>query len=537
MGVSPLDSESEFYRWSSNYQWLACDLEFSNDSGTEVHLTSYVNNLHPGHESLYRDIEKLVSKSIPLWNDCLVKGRNGFGDWRFQGQLGPIPLRILTWGIECENELPEWGPAFNVPSALRRSKYKELNAELQRLTTLREKNNRDEERLRWIKGNFEGLSDVVGREDMELPPLDSDIWRKAREYLELPEHKNGSTVPGAVPENWTQNPWFHITGKLRRLLHFKHPEPGITFSYEDWKTGKNSNKAIVDIVSERPGWDSTDPSSKILVPDFKPYNINLQDKFRKRGLQVIVQIESVELTPDNPVYYAGSWQLPGQLNEHIVAMTVFPYDVENIGNPQIAFREETHIHDRFYRYDEEQLTPGAKVHYNNNMHRPLHRYGKGPLLEVDALAQILGIPYLDLSRCQWGPRAFQNKGSVATPQGRLITFANVMEHRLKQFKLINPTMAGHYRAVKLYLVDPHYRICSTRNVPPQQHHWWANEVTGHFFHKNTTLPQELVDEILKGTQNWPMGMQEAKRHRLEMMKEHRWNDLVRIGSMPCYTFL
>ncbi|PTU23855.1 hypothetical protein P175DRAFT_0496982 [Aspergillus ochraceoroseus IBT 24754] len=33
--------KSEFYRWSSNYQCLPCD----------VHITSYINNLHPSHSS------------------------------------------------------------------------------------------------------------------------------------------------------------------------------------------------------------------------------------------------------------------------------------------------------------------------------------------------------------------------------------------------------------------------------------------------------------------------------------------------------
>jgi hypothetical protein len=536
-GVHPLHSESEFYRWSSNYQWLPCDIEFAKDTGTEVRLTSYINNLHPAHESLYRDIEKLISISIPLWNDCLIRGRSGFGNRRFQGQLGPVPLRILTYGIEWENELPEWGPSFNVPPEFRKMMYRKLNGEVQRINTLRKKTNEDKERLRWAQRRLEGFVDVVGKEDMELPPLDSDIWRKAREYLELPEDNNGSKALVAVPENWTQHPWLHIRRKLSRLLHFKHPEPGISFSYEDWKTGTNNNKAIIDIVSERPEWDSSDHLMKPVVPDFKPYTINLQDTFRKQGLQVIVQIESVELTPDNPVYYAGSWQLPGQLNEHIVAMTMFPYDVENIANPLISFRQETHIHDCFYRYDEEKLTPGGKIHYNDQMDRPLRRYGKHPLMEVDALTEILGFPPLHLYRDHWVPRAFQCKGSVTTPQGRLTTFPNVMEHRLENFKLVNPIIPGHYRVVKLHLVDPHYRVCSTRNVPPQQHHWWANEISNSFLLENTMLPQELVDEIFKGTENWPMGMEEAEKHRLQMMKEHRWNDLVRIGSMPGYTFM
>lgn len=534
MGVSPQQSDPEFYGWSSNYQWLPCDVEFSEDTGTKVRLTSYINNLHPGHRSLYRDIEKLISFSIPLWNDCMVRGGSDFSNW--QGQLGPVALRILTWGIEWENELPEWAPIFKVPPDFKKAKYRKLNAELHQLNALSKKTDKDEEKLRSVKKSLESYADLVGKEDMELPPSDSDVWQKAREYLELPEPNNGSTATVTAPEDWTRNTWSSILKKLRRLLHFKHPEPGMTFSFEDWKIGKNNNKAIIDIVSKRPEWDDS-VVDKIMVPDFKPYKIVLQDTFRTQGLQVIVQIDSVELTPDNPVYYAGNWQLPGQLNEHIVGVAVFPYDVENISNPRISFREETHIHDRLYRYNEEALIPGGKVHYINQLDRPLHRYGKHPLMEVDALAQILGIPHLHLCRDHYGPPAFQNKGSVTAPLGRLIAFPNVMEHRLKQFKLVNPTLLGHYRAVKLYLVDPHYRISSTRNVPPQQHHWWAQEVTTKVFQDNTALPQELVDEILKETGNWPMGMQEAKKHRLELMKEHRWNDLVRIGSMPSYTFI
>lgn len=534
MGVSPRRSDPGFYCWSSNYQWLPCDVEFSEDTGTKVRLTSYINNLCPAHGSLYCDIEKLISFSIPLWNDCLVRGGTGYSNW--QGQLGPVPLRILTWGIEWENELPEWATVFNVPPDFKKTKYKKLNAELQQLNSLSEKTDKDAERLRWVKKRLEDYADLVGKEDMELPPSDSDVWRKAREYLELPEADNGSSATVTAPENWRQHTWSYILQKLRRLLRFKHPEPGMTFSFEDWKTGKNNNKAIIDIVSERPEWDNS-VVDKIKVPDFKPYNIVLRDTFRTQGLQVIVQIDSVELTPDNPVYYAGSWQLPGQLNEHIVGVAVFPYDVENISNPRISFREETHIHDRLYRYNEEDLILGGKVHYNDQLERPVQRYGKHALMEVNALTQILGMPPLHLCRDHWGPRAFQNKGSVTAPLGRLVTFPNVMEHRLKQFKLVNPTLPGHYRAVKLYLVDLHYRVCSTGNVPPQQHQWWAKDISDHFFHKNTSLPQELVDEILKETGNWPMSMQEARQHRLETIKEHRWNDLVRIGSMPRYTFI
>lgn len=63
----------------------------------------------------------------------------------------------------------------------------------------------------------------------------------------------------------------------------------------------------------------------------------------------------------------------------------------------------------------------------------------------------------------------QTIGSATTPQGRLLAWPNALQHRLESFELIDKSRPGHRRCVVLYLVDPHYRICSTRNVPPQQH--------------------------------------------------------------------
>ena len=65
-------------------------------------------------------------------------------------------------------------------------------------------------------------------------------------------------------------------------------------------------------------------------------------------------------------------------------------------------------------------------------------------------------------------RSVQEIGSVALRQGRLVTFLNTMEHRLEGFKLRDQEKEGHVRWVTLMLVDPNYRICSTKNVPQQQ---------------------------------------------------------------------
>lgn len=58
--------------WSNTYQWLPANLKFTDDGG--VKFTSYINNLHPTkYRDIYETIEKLVEKSIPLWDQCLVR--------------------------------------------------------------------------------------------------------------------------------------------------------------------------------------------------------------------------------------------------------------------------------------------------------------------------------------------------------------------------------------------------------------------------------------------------------------------------------
>lgn len=54
-------------------------------------------------------------------------------------------------------------------------------------------------------------------------------------------------------------------------------------------------------------------------------------------------------------------------------------------------------------------------------------------------------------------------------------------------------------------MDPHYRICSTRNVPPQQESWWDGAGTG----------SEAPDGL--------MSLEEAKSLRLELMAERTTN--------------
>jgi len=40
----------------------------------------------------------------------------------------------------------------------------------------------------------------------------------------------------------------------------------------------------------------------------------------------------------------------------------------------------------------------------------------------------------------------------------MITFPSVLEYRLEPFQLLDPTLPGYYRTIKMYLIDPHCRV-------------------------------------------------------------------------------
>lgn len=144
------------------------------------------------------------------------------------------------------------------------------------------------------------------------------------------------------------------------------------------------------------------------------------------------------------------------------------------------------------------------------------------------LAEIFGIA----SRNLRDEPPYQNLGSVTTPQGRLLAFPNTLQHKVEPFELVDKTRPGHRRFLVLWLVDPHYRICSTRNVPPQQESWWdGTEVrpkSGTDASEATTLTGEVADGR--------MSLEEAKELRLKLMAERTRNQEHMEDSSEQYNF-
>ncbi|MFJ2931584.1 DUF4246 domain-containing protein [Streptomyces sp. NPDC087219] len=150
---------------------------------------------------------------------------------------------------------------------------------------------------------------------------------------------------------------------------------------------------------------------------------------RGRGLQVIVKLATIHLTPEKPEYSGGSWHVEGMLNERIVSTGIYYWDSENITESRLSFRAAL--------YD-----PEYEQNDDNGMRDV---YG---LEDEDALNQILG--------------------SASTPAGRCLAFPNVLQHRVGSFRLTDPTWAGHRKILAFFLVDPSEKIVSTSDVPPQQ---------------------------------------------------------------------
>ncbi|TFK66081.1 hypothetical protein BDN72DRAFT_772520 [Pluteus cervinus] len=224
--------------------------------------------------------------------------------------------------------------------------------------------------------------------------------------------------------------------------------------------------------------------------EFEPYpselHVDLRKDFVKTGLQVIVKLANIVLTPEEPNYEGGSWHVEGQLNERICATALYYYDSENVTANHLAFRQRVSPED------------ASNVSYMQN--------------HDDWLTEVFG--------CEnWSP-SIQNAGQIETKQGRLLTFPNILQHQVQPFQLADPTKPGHRKILALFLVDPNVKIISTANVPCQRFDWFKAAVqTGGEDVQRARLPVEVQDQILHGVEEWPLTMEEAKELRLTLMDE------------------
>ncbi|CAI4215897.1 unnamed protein product [Parascedosporium putredinis] len=115
--------------------------------------------------------------------------------------------------------------------------------------------------------------------------------------------------------------------------------PGRTpLAYEH--TAKITGRCFHCRFNDNYDWRERPPEeSKYRHHDHEYRNIRIQHDFKDKGLQVYVNIQSIELTPENPRYEGSPWALAGMYNEHIVAASMYFFDVVNIADtPRLYLR-------------------------------------------------------------------------------------------------------------------------------------------------------------------------------------------------------
>ncbi|RAL11493.1 uncharacterized protein BO97DRAFT_415078 [Aspergillus homomorphus CBS 101889] len=182
-------------------------------------------------------------------------------------------------------------------------------------------------------------------------------------------------------------------------------------------------------VTEQSGWENKCEDLKNARGMY--YSVSLQDQFP--SLQVIIRISSIELNPEQPKYSgASTFNVAGILNEHIVATAMCYLDVDNIRDTSMSRSSTSWI--------------GFLVLIRSRSIRQIYVPCK---LWDPFLSHSRGCLSLGLTRC--GLETNPSPSKIRRPQ--------------------DPSRPGRLRFVTLWLVDPHYRICSTQNVPPQDSGW------------------------------------------------------------------
>lgn len=111
--------------YSLKFQWLPCDVHFESSDEDECRIVSYINNLHPErHRALYQVIEKILTRTIPLWNKTLSLlqdeyKRIEYYEVEFEDHPEPYPdaanvdaentewERLMEWQLRQPIKLPE----------------------------------------------------------------------------------------------------------------------------------------------------------------------------------------------------------------------------------------------------------------------------------------------------------------------------------------------------------------------------------------------------------------------------------------------
>ncbi|KAJ2199590.1 hypothetical protein IW144_001471 [Coemansia sp. RSA 522] len=263
------------------------------------------------------------------------------------------------------------------------------------------------------------------------------------------------------------------------------PEPDYdgVIDYYDFMDLHNNWREAREFIEPQPG--------PFVAPErqMTPYSL------RGRRLQAIFKMSNICLTPEQPEYEGDNWHLEEEeidgcnwhtevmANERIAATGIYYYDIENITESTLSFRESV---EEFYEFP------------RGDTYGPAWAFG----MFQEGLSD--------------DAQFAQKTGSMQVKNDRCIVFPNIYQHQVSGFKLADPTKPGHCKILTFYFIDPTTRIPSTEIVAPQQREWWSETVMERGAMGN--LPLLVKDQIEKHV-DFPISLAEAKKLRLELMDE------------------
>ena len=171
-------------------------------------------------------------------------------------------------------------------------------------------------------------------------------------------------------------------GRKKRILH-KRTE-------YDYPLGITPPEELGDDWDAREHWLKTNRVLRRPEPrDFESYQppedalISLREDFKEHGLQVIVKLANIELTPEKPAYDGESWHVEGQLNERICATALYYYDSQNIADSSLAFRHRTDDDEfEMKTYDQVFILPSATGQLFGLLAEPSRAFHRDPIADL-----------------------------------------------------------------------------------------------------------------------------------------------------------
>jgi len=216
---------------------------------------------------------------------------------------------------------------------------------------------------------------------------------------------------------------------------------------------------------------------------------NLFVSLRGKRIQVIPKIVTYHLKPGQ--IYEGVWHVEGMSHENIVATGLYILKRDqNLSGGELMFKR--------------QYTVEESAQYTMEVPQSRNLYAEEMILQ-----------------------GYQPLGKIATPQGRFIVFPNSHAHKLTKLQNVGDQPSSR-TIVVFFLVHPAVRLISTAQVPKQN---WTEQrpVVKALIEKQIEewgLPSDncesALQEILEFAK-WGFTIDEAKVHRLELMKERKYN--------------